>query len=69
MTILPFGLSICIECKAPVAIVRRTVELPCRWCSFHTTDNCQCAKDHTHAVPDCLWTVVDEQGERHECAA
>jgi hypothetical protein len=74
MTILPFGLSICIECKAPVAIVRRTVELPCTECE-EIADGGKCRAPtprrhdiHTHTIPDIgPATVVDEDGARHLC--
>lgn len=67
-TILPIGTTVCIACRTPVAIVRRTVEQPCSWCPYHTTDTCQDAKPHTHAIPDVAWTVVEASGERHLCA-
>ena len=82
MTVLPFGAARCIDCKAPVAIVRRTVEIRCSpldadmeppyaVCIVHdwrgTMARCSC---HTHAVPDVgPVTLVDEAGIRHECAA
>lgn len=63
MTIIPFAAAICIDCRAPVAIVRRTVEVPCdASCGF---DGCEC---HTHPVPDVgPFTLVDAEGERHQC--
>lgn len=70
MTIIPFGAARCIDCKAPVAIVRRTVEVPCTRCDHNMVWCCTRVPDHTHAIPDIgPATVVDEQGERHECAA
>jgi hypothetical protein len=72
MTILPFGAARCIDCKAPVAIVRRTVEVPCAFCRqlFPCVETEADHDPHTHAIPDIgPATVVDEQGERHECAA
>jgi len=66
MTIIPFAAARCIDCKAPVAIVRRTVEVPC---GPLEPLPCGCeAKVHGHAIPDVgPPTLVDEDGIRHEC--
>jgi hypothetical protein len=66
VTITPFAAAVCIDCRAPVAIVRRTVEVPCNACdSMCLLDHV----DHTHAIPDVgPPTLVDEDGIRHECA-
>ena len=65
-TILPLGTTVCQACRAPVAIVRRTVEVPCVFCAIcHPMDHDEV--DHTHAVPDVAWTVVDAEGQRHLC--
>jgi len=71
MTIIPFGAARCIDCKAPVAIVKRTAEVPCGSCGPDCDPEwCMRDPDHTHAIPDIgPATVVDEAGERHECAA
>jgi hypothetical protein len=64
------GPMVCKGCRAHVwGVDRRTVEQPCKWCGFHTTDSCQCANVHTHAVPASPFTVVGADGTRHECAA
>jgi hypothetical protein len=62
------GPTPCRDCKAPVSVVTRTVEVPCGRCQ------CGCVtvpriepKMHTHAIPDVAWTVVDADGERHLC--
>jgi hypothetical protein len=75
VTIIPFAAAVCHDCKAPVAIVRRTVEVPCesdevRECRGHGAklgiNPCLC---HTHAIPDVgPPTLVEEDGIRHECA-
>lgn len=66
-TILPLGTTVCQACRTPVAIVRRTVEVPCA----DTSDarlSVRRAQVHTHAIPDVAWTVVEASGERHLCA-
>ena len=67
-TVFPFGAARCIDCKAPVAIVRRAVEQPCGGCDLGLP-GCEHPDDpaHTHAVPDCVYVVVDSEGERHLC--
>jgi hypothetical protein len=68
MTIIPFAAARCIDCRAPVAIVRRTVEVPCGACCQTEHGHCS-GPDHSHTLPDIgPFTVVDEAGERHECA-
>ena len=72
-TVFPFGAARCIDCKAPVAIVRRTVEVGCSGPDCLCLDDAypelpDCPPSHTHAVPDCLYVVVDAEGERHLCA-
>lgn len=60
----------CQACRQPVAIVRRTVEVPC--VSEEPCDEtCKVCHepDHTHAIPDVAWTVVDPDGARHLCEA
>lgn len=69
-TILPIGTTVCIACRTPVAIVRRTVEVPCDCgCEgnpfLHDLEDERCI--HTHAIPDVAWTVVEASGERHLC--
>jgi hypothetical protein len=67
MTIIPFAAAVCIDCKAPVAIVRRTVEVPCEpECLCGAAQPVPCAPEHSHAIP--LVGPVDEDGIRHECA-
>jgi hypothetical protein len=67
VTIIPFAAARCIDCKAPVAIVRRTVEVPCESCA--RTDCTMPGHVHYHAIPDVgPPTLVDEDGIRHECA-
>lgn len=73
-TILPIGTTVCQACRAPVAVVRRTVEVGCSGptclCLDHAPDpeDDDCPPSHTHAVPDVAWTIVDANGERHLCA-
>jgi hypothetical protein len=68
VTIIPFAAAVCIDCRAPVAIVRRTVEVPCQDCS-RTSPCPQKGHTHYHAIPDVgPPTLVDEDGIRHECA-
>jgi hypothetical protein len=68
VTIIPFAAAVCIDCRAPVAIVRRTVEVPCRGCDACVSP-CDCGNVHAHAIPDVgPPTLVDEDGIRHECA-
>lgn len=76
MTIIPLGAARCIDCKAPVAIVRRTVEVPCWNCgeqgceTYHGPRTNQNHASHTHTIPDVgPFTTVDADGTRHECAA
>lgn len=59
----------CRGCGSPVTIVRRDVAYPgCCYCEWHGSDNCQCAKPHTHTLPDVgPFTPVDEDGTRHKC--
>lgn len=56
----------CRDCREPVSIVRRTVEVCCGAC-----ERTDCLTNHrarhTHAIPDVAWTVVDAEGERHLC--
>ena len=72
-TILPIGTARCIACHTPVAIVRRTVEVGCSGpdclCLDHLPDHedVDCPPDHTHAIPDVAWTVVEADGTRHLC--
>jgi hypothetical protein len=70
VTIIPFAAAVCHDCKAPVAIVRRTVEVPCETeCLCGAAQPVPCAPEHTHAIPDVgPPTLVDEDGIRHECA-
>ena len=69
-TILPIGTTVCQACRTPVAIVRRTVEQPCNSCGPDCDPEwCMVEPDHTHAIPDVAWTVVEASGERHICAA
>jgi hypothetical protein len=70
VTIIPFAAARCIDCKAPVAIVRRTVEVPCFVCGYcEDTADASLESCHTHAIPDVgPPTLVDEDGIRHECA-
>lgn len=56
------GPAPCRDCRAHVWVVRRTVEVPC------PGDYLEVWNDHTHAIPDVAWTVVDADGERHRCA-
>lgn len=74
-TILPIGTTVCQACRAPVAVVRRTVEVHCR-CKRWEPDVSDVAValsdwacSDVHVIPDAAWTVVDENGERHRCAA
>lgn len=77
-TILPIGTTVCIACRTPVAIVRRTAAVPCR-CTVidvnlfgHTEYECgdliHLCQHEPHAIPDVAWTVVEASGERHLCA-
>jgi hypothetical protein len=61
---------VCHDCKAPVSIVKRTVEVPCKviYGVVHESDPAWWTP-HTHAVPDVAWTVVEANGERHLCAS
>lgn len=73
-TILPIGTTVCIACRTPVAIVRRTVEVGCSGPDCLCLDDSypelpDCLPSHTHAIPDVAWTVVEASGERHLCAA
>ena len=59
-TILPIGTTVCIACRTPVAIVRRTVELPCG--GFHMpcgdeADSEHRRHGHREAVTGCEWCV------------
>jgi hypothetical protein len=64
MTIFPFGAAVCHDCKAPVAIVRRTAEMVCDYC-----DGCDVFHDdNTHSHILRIVSVVDQEGIRHECA-
>jgi hypothetical protein len=55
------GPTPCRDCKAPVSVVTRTVEVAC---DGYYED---AGSFHTHAIPDVAWTVVDADGERHLC--
>lgn len=66
----------CQACRQPVAIVRRTVEEHCRCVIWKAGGISDVARrlatwgcDHTHAIPDVAWTVVDPDGARHLCEA
>ena len=54
-TVFPFGAARCIDCKAPVAIVRRTVAY---WCAGHGRV-CTFESMATH--------VVEDDGTTHIC--
>lgn len=66
--------AVCHGCKAPVAVVRRTVEQPCEYRYYTESEThpgreeCR-AETHTHAIADVAWTVVNADGERHQCPA
>lgn len=73
MTIL--GPLPCIRCKAPVTIVRRTVEVGCHDCglpgceTYHGPRTNEDHGMHTHTLRDIgPLTPVDADGARHECA-
>lgn len=71
-TILPIGTTVCHDCKAPVAVVRRTAERPCDCMRDGRTRQSKRARRgevHTHTVADVAWAVVDADGERHHCEA
>jgi hypothetical protein len=68
VTIIPFAAAVCHDCRAPVAIVRRTVEVPCILGVYEVPDP-EYPRRHSHAIPDVgPPTRVDEDGIRHECA-
>ena len=73
MTII-LGPLPCRECRRPVTVVRRTVEVPC--CEYLTPTHGPDAgewhmvakEDHTHTLHDIgPMTAVDADGERHGC--
>ena len=68
-TILPIGTCVCQACRQPVAIVRRTVEMPCDHSERYRLTGEPVTPPHHHAIPDVAWTVVDADGERHLCPA
>lgn len=68
-TILPIGTTVCQACRRPVAIVRRTVEVPCECPNCGGDWSVDHMDRHTHAIPDVAWTVVEADGERHLCPA
>ena len=59
----------CQACRQPVHVVRRTVEVPCAHCICDDVHPWDDRPDHTHAIPDVAWTVVDPDGARHLCEA
>ncbi len=61
MTIL-LGALPCIRCKAPVTVVKRTAEVPCRVENLIVMDPI-----HYHAIPDVALAVVDDDGSTHIC--
>lgn len=54
-TILPIGTTVCQACRAPVAVVRRTVAY---WCSAH---------GRVCTTTSMTLTVVDPSGSLHLC--
>lgn len=52
-TVFPFGAARCIDCKAPVAIVRRTVEFACPDGNVSDCgrEDCRCGDCMRHGFP------------------
>jgi hypothetical protein len=63
------GPTPCHDCKTPVSIVKRTVEVPCRHEECYWMGDNPCPNHPTHDHTIRYVAVVEANGERHLCAS